>query len=79
MFFSAGSSLTTDKTDTTALAIKSKIKTIIDTEDKTKPLSDAKIAKLLSSEGIQIARRTIAKYRESLGIPPTTLRKKYKT
>jgi RNA polymerase sigma-54 factor len=79
MFFSSGSSLVATETDTTALAVKSKIKNIIDHEDKIKPLSDAKIAKILASDGIQIARRTIAKYRESLGIAPTTLRRQYRS
>ncbi len=52
-----------------------KIKEIIDNENKTKPLSDSKIAKLLSEKGYKVARRTVTKYREKLGILPSNLRK----
>ncbi len=47
----------------------------MDAEDSKKPLSDAKIAEILGQQGIVVARRTIAKYRESLNIPPVSLRK----
>lgn len=56
-------------------AIRALIRQMIDAEDRKKPLSDAKIADLLGQQGIMVARRTIAKYRESLGIPPVSLRK----
>lgn len=56
-------------------AIRALIKKLVSTENRTKPLSDSKIATLLSAEGIQVARRTIAKYRESLAIPPSNERK----
>jgi RNA polymerase sigma-54 factor len=46
-------------------------------EDPSKPLSDEEIVKLLQEKGIQIARRTIAKYRSELNILPSHLRKKY--
>jgi RNA polymerase sigma-54 factor len=49
--------------------IKEKIRQIIESEDKKKPLSDSKIAEILKKEGIKIARRTVAKYREEMGIP----------
>jgi RNA polymerase sigma-54 factor len=59
-------------------AIRAKLQQIIDTEDKTKPLSDDKIRKKLADAGIEnLARRTIAKYRKLLNIPPARLRKKY--
>ena len=58
-------------------SVKSIIKKIIEREDKAKPLSDQKIANLLKEQGINIARRTVAKYRESMGILTTTLRKSY--
>ena len=77
IFFSAGSSLESSTVDTTGVAVRSKVKAIIDAEDKQKPLSDAKITKLLESEGIKIARRTVAKYREGLGIQATSLRRQY--
>ncbi|KRQ88034.1 RNA polymerase sigma-54 factor [Caloramator mitchellensis] len=55
--------------------IKNKIKNMIEEEDKQKPLSDEKISSLLKTYGLDIARRTIAKYREELGIPSSNLRK----
>jgi RNA polymerase sigma-54 factor len=58
-------------------AIRALIRQIIDAEDKRKPLSDAKIADLLSEQGIVVARRTIVKYRTSLSIPPVSLRKAF--
>jgi RNA polymerase sigma-54 factor len=48
---------------------------LIDQENKSKPLSDDKIEKLLNEEGYNIARRTVAKYREQLDIPVARLRK----
>lgn len=56
-------------------AIQALIKKLIIQEKHTTPLSDSKIAKLLESKGIKIARRTVAKYRESLAIPPSNQRK----
>ncbi len=56
-------------------AIRALIKKLVDAEKPTKPLSDSKITDLLADQGINVARRTIAKYRESLGIPPSNQRK----
>ena len=56
-------------------AVRSRIKKIIAQEDKFKPLSDDKIVKILQSDGVCIARRTVAKYRDILKIPPTSLRR----
>ena len=56
-------------------AIKALIKKLIDAEDPKKPLSDSKIANLLKEQGIMVARRTVAKYREALNIPSSTERK----
>ncbi len=56
-------------------AIRALIRQLVDAEDRKKPLSDAKIADLLGGQGIVVARRTIAKYRESLNIPPVSQRK----
>jgi RNA polymerase sigma-54 factor len=58
-----------------ATAIRALIKQLVEAEDQRKPLSDNKIADLLSNQGILVARRTIAKYRESLQIQPANLRK----
>lgn len=56
-------------------AIRALIKKLINAENPKKPLSDSKITDLLAEQGIQVARRTIAKYRESLNIPPSNERK----
>lgn len=56
-------------------AIRALIKKLVAAEKPSKPLSDSKIAQLLAEQGIQVARRTIAKYRESLSIPPSNQRK----
>lgn len=61
--------------DTSATAIRSLIKKMVAAEPKTKPLSDAKIAQQLEQQGHQVARRTVAKYRESLQIAPSSQRK----
>ncbi|NOI16326.1 RNA polymerase factor sigma-54 [Vibrio hepatarius] len=57
-------------------AIRALIKKLVAAENSAKPLSDSKIAALLADQGIQVARRTIAKYRESLGIAPSSQRKR---
>ena len=58
-----------------ATAIRALLKQLVHAEDCKRPLSDSKIARILSEQGIVVARRTIAKYRESLHIPPVSLRK----
>jgi RNA polymerase sigma-54 factor len=58
-----------------ATAIRALLKQLVQAEDCKKPLSDSKIAQILAGQGIVVARRTIAKYRESLNIPPVSLRK----
>jgi RNA polymerase sigma-54 factor len=57
-------------------SVMEKIKHLIGTENPKKPLSDQKIAESLSQDGIQVARRTVAKYREMMKILPTSLRRK---
>jgi RNA polymerase sigma-54 factor len=56
-------------------AIRALIKQLVGAENGQKPLSDARIAEILGEQGIVVARRTVAKYRESLSIPPVNLRK----
>ncbi|MGV6826535.1 MAG: RNA polymerase factor sigma-54 [bacterium] len=74
-FFS--SQLSTDTGGaTSATAIRALIKKMIAAEPAGKPLSDNKIATLLSDEGIKVARRTVAKYREAMAIPPSNERKR---
>lgn len=58
-----------------ATAIRALIKQLISAEEPKKPLSDSQISEVLGQQGIVVARRTIAKYRESLNIPPVSLRK----
>jgi RNA polymerase sigma-54 factor len=58
-------------------SVKEIIGSIIEQEDSSKPLSDRKIVDLLAEKDIKLARRTVAKYREELGIPPTNLRRRY--
>ena len=53
------------------------IKKLVKGENQAKPLSDNKIAALLEEKGISVARRTIAKYRESMAIPPSNERKQF--
>jgi len=59
-------------------SIKELIAKIVDSEDPAKPFSDQSIVKILTEKDINIARRTIAKYREELGILPTNLRRRYR-
>ncbi len=56
-------------------AIRALIKQLIDEEDSTQPLSDSRIAEVLGEQGIVVARRTVAKYREALRLPPVSQRK----
>jgi RNA polymerase sigma-54 factor len=56
-------------------AIRALIKQLVAAEDTKRPLSDSKISEILGQQGIVVARRTIAKYRESLQIPSVSMRK----
>ena len=58
-----------------SVTIKQRIKKIVEDENPKRPLSDSKIVKILEEEGLVLARRTIAKYREELRIPPSNQRK----
>jgi RNA polymerase sigma-54 factor len=74
-FFSSGLS-TASGEDISARGVRDKIKTLVSHEDSGRPLTDQKIVNLLEAEGIQIARRTVAKYRDQLGILPARMRKR---
>lgn len=76
-FFFSSSLKTHDGGEVSAKSAKDKIRKIITDEDPRNPLSDQKIADLLKLEGLEIARRTVAKYREQLNILPARLRKSY--
>lgn len=67
---------TSDGGECSATAIRAMIKKMTTAEDPAKPLSDSKIASILDKQGIQVARRTVAKYRESMSIPPSNERKR---
>jgi RNA polymerase sigma-54 factor len=74
-FFSSHVS-TDDGGECSATAIRAIIKKLVAAENTTKPLSDSKIAGLLADQGVRVARRTIAKYREAMAIPPSNERKR---
>ena len=74
-FFSSHVS-TSDGGECSSTAIRAIIRRIISEENSRKPLSDNKISQVLEEKGINVARRTIAKYRESLSIPPSNERKR---
>jgi len=75
-FFSHG--VKTDSgEDLSNTSVKNAIADLVKTEPKNKPLSDDKLAKLLDKQGIKVARRTVAKYREALGLLPSHLRKSF--
>jgi RNA polymerase sigma-54 factor len=74
-FFSSHVS-TAEGGECSSTAIRAIIKKLVAAENAKKPLSDSKIAGLLEEQGIQVARRTVAKYRESLGIAPSSERKR---
>jgi len=65
-----------DGSGTSSTAIRAKIRKLVKEEDTDSPLSDGRIAELLSDEGIPVARRTVAKYRESMGIAPSNERRR---
>jgi RNA polymerase sigma-54 factor len=65
-----------DGSGTSSTAIRAKIRKLVKEEDPDVPLSDGRIAEVLSGEGIPVARRTVAKYREAMGIAPSNERKR---
>ncbi len=75
-FFATGYH-TSDGSDVSNEGVREAIHDLIHHEDPSRPLSDSKLEKLLGEQGIKVARRTVAKYREQLGILPSHLRKKY--
>jgi len=65
-----------DGSGTSSTAIRAKIRKLVKEEDPESPLSDGRIAEMLSGEGIPVARRTVAKYREAMGIAPSNERRR---
>ena len=73
-----GFALKTDEgAEVSNAGVRDTIQTIVSKEDPQKPLSDSAIEKELKTKGIKVARRTVAKYREQLGILPSHLRKSF--
>jgi len=75
-FFFSSHVGTADGGECSATAIRAMVKKIIENENPKKPISDNKISGFLVKEGINVARRTVAKYRESMSIPPSNERKR---
>jgi RNA polymerase sigma-54 factor len=75
-FFATGYQ-TSSGDDVSNEGVREALQKLIENEPPAKPLSDSRLEKLLNENGIKIARRTVAKYREQLGILPSHLRKKY--
>ncbi len=76
-FFNSGISSSDGGEELASESVKLKLKEIVSKEDPKKPYSDQKLVELLRKEGIEIARRTVAKYRDVLRILPSSQRKKY--
>jgi RNA polymerase sigma-54 factor len=74
-FFNTGLS-TLDGVDVSSMKVKERIRNLVEGEDAKKPMSDQRLADLLKREGIILARRTVAKYREELNIHPSSRRKR---
>jgi RNA polymerase sigma-54 factor len=71
-----GSSLNTEAGgNASSTAVRALIKQLVGAEDPAKPLSDSALSQMLDEQGIQVARRTVAKYREALKIAPANLRR----
>jgi RNA polymerase sigma-54 factor len=75
-FFSAGVTQS-DGSEVSSVAARDEIKRLIESEDASSPLSDQKIVEILKSRGLDVARRTVAKYRDQLEILPARLRRKF--
>ncbi|MGD9569808.1 MAG: RNA polymerase factor sigma-54 [Sedimentibacter sp.] len=76
-YFFASSISEADGNGVSSTSVKTQIQKLINEENAQKPLSDQKIAEMLSDEGINISRRTVAKYRDELRIPASSMRRRY--
>lgn len=76
-YFFTGAIQSANGEDVASESVKALIKSFVEKENSAKPFSDQKIAQFLEEKGLQIARRTIAKYREQMGILPSSKRKKF--
>ena len=76
-YFFTGGILNEDGSGVSSNSIKSMIKEFVNAEDDKKPLSDSKISEMLHEKGIDISRRTVAKYRDDIGILPSSKRRRF--
>ncbi|WP_176013374.1 RNA polymerase factor sigma-54 [Victivallis sp. Marseille-Q1083] len=76
-FFFSGGYRNAEGEDVSSRSIKEKIRALVEAENPEKPLSDDKLSQQLKAAGVNVARRTVAKYREELGILPTHLRRQH--
>ena len=74
-FFTHKATQNKEGDDVTARQVMAALRTLIEQEDKRQPLSDERLTQLLQADGFNIARRTVAKYREQMGIPVARMRK----
>ena len=74
-FFFSSQFTTSDGDELSARKVKAALRDLIDAEDKKHPLSDEALAAQLKAQGYNVARRTVAKYRDMLGLPTARLRK----
>lgn len=75
-FFFSGAARTNSGDDVSTMAVKQRIDDLVKSEDPSKPLSDQSIVEILSKEGIELARRTVSKYRIELNIPSSSARRR---
>jgi RNA polymerase sigma-54 factor len=75
-YFFSGGYRTSTGMDVAATTVKQRIRDLLASEDPERPLSDQNLAELLKADGIDVARRTVAKYREEMGIEPSWARKR---
>ena len=76
-FFFTGGTQSEDGQLASWKSVKQKIVDLVDREDKSHPWSDEQVVNILKEQGLNLARRTVAKYRTELGIPSSRLRRKY--
>ena len=76
-YFFTGGIQTADGETVSNTSVKQLLQELVDDEEKSKPLSDEAIVKLMGEKNVKIARRTVAKYRGELGILPSSMRRVY--
>jgi RNA polymerase sigma-54 factor len=76
-FFFNSSVATADGESVASESVRKMIGDLVKAEDNKKPISDQRIVELLEEKGVHLARRTVAKYREQLGIAPSSKRKRF--